>query len=132
MCIRDSRYQFSHLSANYAYSNYLPEPIDTRLLMLSSLGGWLDCRADWEPPGLDVESWVHRATMGRDHYVRVVYRGVLFPFGHKAVLIKVSERKFHGALPGNPAYLRQRMFMVVRERERRYDDACLLYTSRCV
>lgn len=120
------RYQFSHLSANYANTNYLPEPIDTRLLMLSSLGGWLDCRAEWEPPGLDVESWVHRATMGRDHYVRVVYRGVLFPFGHKAVLIKVSERKFHGALPGNPAYLRQRMFMVVRERERRYDDAALL------
>jgi len=116
------RYQLAHLSANFS-TDYVPQPMDTNLLMLSALGGWLDCRGDWEPPGLDVESWVHRAAMGRDHYVRVVYRGVLFPFGHRAVLIKVSERKFHGSLPGNPAYLRQRMFMVVREREKRYDDA---------
>ena len=117
------RYQISHLSANFSQSNYAPQPVETNLVMLSSLGAWLDARGDWDPPGLDVESWVHRATMGRDHYVRVVYRGVLFPFGHRAVLIKVSERKFHRSLPGNPAYLRQRMFMVVRERERRYDDA---------
>ena len=36
------RYQFSHLSANFAKTNYMPQPMDTRLLMLSSLGGWLD------------------------------------------------------------------------------------------
>lgn len=119
------RYQFSHLSANFSTS-YKPEPIDLNLLLLSSLGGWLDSRAEWEPEGLDVESWVHQASMGRDHYVRVVYRGVLFPFGHKAVLIKVSERKFHGQRAGNPAYLRQRMFMVVREREKSYLDAAHL------
>lgn len=116
------RQQLAHLSANFSMSNYAPQPVDTNLLMLSALGGWLDARGDWEPPGLDVESWVHRAALGRDHYVRVVYRGVLFPFGHRAVLIKVSERKFHN-VHGNAAYLRQRMFMVVRERERRYDDA---------
>ena len=116
------RYQVSHLSANFGMSNYQPQPIDTKLLMLSALGGWLDSRGAWEPPGLDVEEWVHRASMGRDHYVRVVYRGVLFPFGHRVALIKVSERKFHG-IHGNAAYLRQRMFMVVRQRERRYDDA---------
>lgn len=116
------RYQVAHLSSNFGMSNYQPEPVDTRLLMLSALGGWLDSRGAWDPPGLDVEEWVHRASMGRDHYVRVVYRGVLFPFGHRVALIKVSERKFHG-IHGNAAYLRQRMFMVVRERERRYDDA---------
>ncbi len=116
------RYQVSHLSANFSMSNYAPQPVDTKLLMLSALGGWLDSRGAWEPPGLDVEEWVHRASMGRDHYVRVVYRGVLFPLGHRVALIKVSERKFHG-IHGNAAYLRQRMFMVVRERERRYDDA---------
>jgi hypothetical protein len=116
------RYQIAHLSSNFSMSNYAPQPVEAERLALSALGGWLDARGDWEPPGLDVESWVHRASMGRDHYVRVVYRGVLFPFGHRAVLIKVSERKFH-PLPGRPAYLRQRMFMIVRERERRYDDA---------
>lgn len=120
------RYQIAHLSANFSVSNYAPEPINTHLLMLSTLGGWLDSRGDWEPPGVDLESWVHRASMGRDHYVRVVYRGLLFPLGHRAALIKVSERKFHKDAAGNAAYLRQRFFLMVRERERDYSDAYTL------
>ena len=86
----------------------------------------------WDPPGLSVEEWVHRASMGRDHYVRVVYKGFLFPFGHRVALIKVSERKFHNGrsgttrADGNTAYLRQRMFIIVRERERSYVDPQLL------
>ena len=88
--------------------------------MLTALGGWLDSRGAWEPPGLSVEEWVHRAAMARDHYVRVVYRGFLFPFGHRVSLVKVSERKFHNGkateeqVPGNTAYLRQRLFIVDR------------------
>ena len=121
------RYQFVHLSSNFTQSNYLPLPVQTNLLMLSALGGWLDSRGGWEPPGLSVEEWVHRASMARDHYVRVVYRGFLYPFGHRVSLVKVTERKFHQSgsrnnpLHGNPAYLRQRMFIVVREPVRRYD-----------
>ena len=124
------RYQIAHLSSNFNISGYEPEAIDTKAVMLSALGGWLDSRGEWEPPaGLSVEEWTHRATMGRDHFVRVVYKGFLFPFGHRAALIKVSERKFHpnkspneGIPDGNPAYLRQRMFLVVREKERTYDE----------
>lgn len=125
------RFQISHLSSNFSVSNYAPLPLDTNLLLLSSLGGWLDSRGAWDPPGLSVEEWVHRASMGRDHYVRVVYKGFLFPFGHRVALIKVSERKFHNgragtaSMPGNPAYLRQRMFIIVRERERSYVDPSL-------
>lgn len=126
------RFQIAHLSSNFELSNYSPEPIDTHQLMLSSLGGWLDARGEWDPPGLSVEEWSHRASMGRDHYVRVVYKGFLFPFGHRVSLIKVSERKFHNGtqntpkMDGNPAYLRQRMFIVVRERERTFVDEQLL------
>jgi len=123
------RYQIAHLSSNFSVKGYVPEPLDTNMMMLTALGGWLDSRGAWDPPGLSVEEWVHRATMGRDHYVRVVYRGFLFPFGHRVSLIKVSERKFHNGkatteqVPGNAAYLRQRLFIVIRERERTYDDA---------
>lgn len=126
------RYQIAHLSSNFSVSGYEPAPLDTNLMMLSALGGWLDSRGAWEPPGLSVEEWVHRATMGRDHYVRVVYRGFLFPFGHRVSLVKVSERKFHNGRataeqePGNAAYLRQRLFIVIREKERTYDDAAFL------
>ncbi|PZU06256.1 MAG: hypothetical protein DI605_19730 [Sphingomonas sp.] len=126
------RYQIAQLSSNFSVSGYTPEPLDTNMMMLTSLGGWLDSRGAWDPPGLSVEEWVHRATMGRDHYVRVVYRGFLFPFGHRVSLIKVSERKFHNGnataeqMPGNVAYLRQRFFIVIRERERAYDDTAFL------
>ena len=126
------RYQIAHLSSNFSVSGYVPEPVDTNLMMLTALGGWLDSRGAWNPPGLSVEEWVHRASMGRDHYVRVVYRGFLFPFGHRVSLIKVSERKFHNGkataeqVPGNTAYLRQRLFIVIREKERTYDDGLYL------
>ncbi|MDO9362035.1 MAG: hypothetical protein Q7T60_03845 [Sphingopyxis sp.] len=125
------RYQIPHLSSNFDVAGYSPEPLDTNMMMLTALGGWLDSRGAWDPPGLSVEEWVHRATMGRDHYVRVVYRGFLFPFGHRVALIKVSERKFHNGnptkqVPGNVAYLRQRMFIVIREKEHTYDEASYL------
>ena len=74
-------------------------PLDVDLLALSSLGAWLDSRGAWpfrQPTGLSVEEWRHRATLGRDHYVRVVYAGFLFPFGHRASVVKITERQFHG------------------------------------
>ena len=128
------RFQIAHLSSNFSVSGYAPRSVGTNLMMLSALGGWLDSRGNWEPPGLSVEEWVHRSTMARDHYVKVVYRGFLFPFGHRVSLVKVSERKFHNGakggngqpvieqVAGNTAYLRQRLFLIVRERERRFDD----------
>ncbi|WP_457302968.1 hypothetical protein, partial [Phyllobacterium sp. P5_D12] len=122
------RFQISHLSSNFSVPNYEPEPIATNLLMMSSLGAWLDSRGAWDPPGLSVEEWVHRASMGRDHYVRIVYKGCFFPFGHRAVLMKISERKFHNgrgtqeAVPGNTAYMRQQLFLAIRERERTFVD----------
>lgn len=74
---------------------------------------------------LTVEEWRYRATMGRDNYVRVVYKGYLFPFGHRASLIKVTERKFRyvdeGRMKGKvAAYLHQRMYIVVRQPEFTY------------
>ncbi|MGH9141932.1 MAG: hypothetical protein ACRD2I_12435 [Vicinamibacterales bacterium] len=132
------RFQITHLSSNFSKSKYTPNPIDTNLLMLSALGGWLDSRGAWTvPPGMSVEEWVHHATMGRDHYVRVVYKGFAYPFGHRVALIKVSERKFHNGArdgngqptieqrSGNTAYLRQRFFIVPRERDRQFVETSL-------
>lgn len=126
------RFNIVHLSSNYQLkvgsfaakdtTPYIPLPINIERMMLSTLGSWLNLRGAWPilPKHLAVEEWRHRSSMARDHYVRVVYRGYLFPFGHRASLIKVTERKFHHGLPGNPAYQRQRMFIVVREPERSY------------
>jgi hypothetical protein len=127
------RHNIVHLSANFRITyqdnpkqkpkEYRPDAITVRRMMLSALGAWLDTRGAWEPKaemGLSVEEWRQRGTMGRDHYVRVVYKGYLLPFGHRASLIKVTERKFHPSHPGNVAYLRQRMFIVVRQPERTF------------
>ncbi len=63
--------------------------------MLSSLGAWLDLKGYWdEDAPTNLESWRHIATMGRDHFVRIVTRGYLWPFGHKAVFTEITERKF--------------------------------------
>ena len=95
--------------------------VNVKRLALSTLGAWMDVRGAWQdqPAGIDVLEWTHRATMARDHYVKVVYAGYLFPFGHKATLIKVTERKFYrsSTSPEGPivAYLFQHMYIQVRE-----------------
>jgi hypothetical protein len=93
--------------------------------MLSALGALLDVEGSWTtlPEKVGLEQWRHLATLGRDFYVRVVYRGFLLPFGHSASLIKVTERKFENQSqtnPGRVAILRQRFFIVVREWVKQY------------
>ena len=75
------------------------------------------------PEHLDLSEWVHRASQGRDHYVRIVYEGELWPFRNKAALIKVTERQFRDTPDGAiGAYLVQHLFIVVRESVRTFDD----------
>ncbi|HZT97254.1 MAG TPA: hypothetical protein VFB34_10515 [Chloroflexota bacterium] len=127
----DDRYQITRLTSDFTgkwYSNdqtgdYVPSPAGVNRLALSTLGAWMNVRGYWDPQlqDLDLLEWEHKATMARDHYVKVVLAGYLFPFGHKAALVKITERKFTRTLQatGAPgpivAYLRQRMFILVRE-----------------
>lgn len=102
---------------------WTPEAVPTNRLMLTALGGWLDSRVLFETlpdGGLTIEEWKHRAAMGRDHEVKVVYSGFLLPFGHKASLVKITERKFADGPGGTTAYLFQRMFIIVREPEKQF------------
>jgi hypothetical protein len=123
----NDRFNFVHLTSDWRQTatlknrrrvDYEPDPVDVNRLMVTSLGGWLDSYGHWDirPDELSVEEWRHRAAMGRDHKVRVVRAGFLFPFGHKASLVKLTERK----IANGTAYLFQRMFIVVRETTRTY------------
>ena len=117
-----------HVSGNRRYAlqsgtSYDPQPVDVRRLALTSLGGWLDVHGEWTPP-ISITSligWTHRATQGRDNYVRTEHAGFLYPFGHLATLVTISERKFlprgrPGAGPhGDPPLLLQRQYIVVRQ-----------------
>ena len=115
---------------------YIPRPARSQRLALSALGALLDVEGNWNnwPEGVALEQWRHLATLGRDHYVRVVYRGFLKEFGHCASLIKVTERKFEYLdKPGKKnrvAVLRQQFFIVVRERVKEYTGAGHVHAGR--
>ena len=122
---RQDRHEIVHLTSDYFLKKpddrpLTPEPVDVNRLMLTPLGAWLDSQGLWEPPApLTVQEWTHKATMARDHFVRVVYKGYLLPFGNQASLVKVTERKFWKREDGQQvAYLFQRMFIIVRRPEK--------------
>ncbi|MCW3038456.1 MAG: hypothetical protein JWM31_361 [Solirubrobacterales bacterium] len=102
-------------------------PLQVRSLALSALGAWLDWSGEWQTDGLPhdsdfvrwMDSYRHRAVLGRDAYVRVAVPGFLFPFGHRAVWVTVSERKVRLRENG-VAYLWRRQFIVVRQPTRMY------------
>jgi hypothetical protein len=111
-----------------------PEPVTVRALALSSIGAWLDLYGQWDTKpyaarGLSVrQSWDHIATVGRDQYVRVATPGYLFPFGHSAVLITITERKIK-EFSAPQARMYQRDFIVVSEPARYYTGRDLPFSE---
>ena len=105
---------------------FIPSPATVDRLMLSSLGGWLDSDAHWDLPHLtgkynsSLLQWRQRTAQSRDSYVRIVRKGFLFPWGHRASLVTVTERKFAEKSGSVGAYLRQRTFIVVGQPSKNY------------
>ncbi|MBV9266765.1 MAG: hypothetical protein JO061_11405 [Acidobacteriaceae bacterium] len=117
------RDQIVALSSDFTIRDLPPKSIPVTKLMLSSLGAWLDVDGRWNPPPgpFDLAEWRHQATMGRDNYVKVVFKGFLCPFGHRAVLVVITERKFIENPAGQTtAYLIQRQFIVVKQPIKQY------------
>ncbi len=109
----------------------VPLPLRVRALSLTALGAQIDWSGAWDWQQYPrqsrtdarlravIESYRHKAGIGRDAYVRVTEPGFLFPFGHRAVFVTVTERKIEDR-SNAVAYLRQRYFIVVREPTRAY------------
>jgi hypothetical protein len=89
------------------------------LWSLSPLGAWLDVDAHFQQTPLSpLDQWVHRSTMGRDHYVRTVERGYLYPTGHRAVHVTVSARTIGDNMRGEPvAYIEKKRYVQLRDPE---------------
>lgn len=117
----NDRYQIVRLTSDQTLKEQR-RALEVKRLMLSALGGWFDSQGVWDSdvPALNLIEWTHRAGMGRDTYVRTIKKGYLFPFGHKATRIEITERKFRdvGSIQG--AYLTKREFIVVREPVKEY------------
>jgi hypothetical protein len=123
------RIQIARLSSDPVVN--LKRPITIEQLMLSAMGAWLKSYVDFGtgltedlPADFSVLHWRHIMTMGRDQYVRVVEKGYLFPFGHRANRITITERKPHPFLGNDPdahaAYLLQLEFIIIRQPEKSY------------
>ncbi|MBB4717108.1 hypothetical protein BJ965_006990 [Streptomyces luteogriseus] len=89
-------------------------PVAVDRLIMSQYGAWFSASVRW--PEL---AWSHRTAMGRDIHVEVAVQGVLFPFGHRATYIRLSERRFEQGPPALAA-LRKREILVVTEPDRDY------------
>ncbi|NUK75696.1 hypothetical protein HRW22_33080, partial [Streptomyces lunaelactis] len=87
-----------------------PDTAPTDRLELSSLGGSLAVRGSWKN-----FSWDHDATLGRDLKVRTVQKGVLYPLGHRAEYVEVTERRFHPESGKPIAALRKRRILTCTE-----------------
>ncbi len=136
--IRD-RCELVHLTSNYAITQQAhfcdngrifpldpkdllpPAPVQINRLMLTAMGGYLEAFGQWNPCKVDgshqltVQMWEHIATLGRDHYVKVVYKGYLAPFGLRASLVKVTQRYFQLNADNNwVAILHQHMYIVMK------------------
>ena len=115
----NNRQKLVHTTSNYE-AGFTPFPVPVNDLMLTTLGAYLDWHAFFDVPTpqdnyLNIIEWEHIATLGRDHFVKIVEEGYLFPFGHRAAVVKITERKFHQQTQA--AVNRQRMFIVVLEKE---------------
>ncbi len=93
--------------------------IDVDLLLLSTLGASVNIQGSWVPgpnTPVDTASWWHRASIGRDSYVRVVNIGYLFPWGNRASRITISDREIQVNSNGEAvAYLVQKQYIAVKE-----------------
>jgi len=122
----DDRHCIVHESSNWGIANFTPQAVQVEQLMLTPLGGWLDgvlqvsrtALANAKIIGsLNLLKWKHLANLARDHYVEVVYAGNMFPFGHEASLVRVTQR----VAKQNYAYNQQQFFIVISETEMKYN-----------
>lgn len=130
----------------------VPKPFTNAELNLSSRGATFSLRWQGEPPAADtmprnsvdklaffkaytIERYVHRASRGRDVFVDVTYKGFLFPFGYRAALVKLSERKYFPWI-GNKeaidptAYLAQRIYIVTPKPDKQFPALNQPFASR--
>ena len=128
---RRDRHDVVRLTSERTLPGIAPAAVER--MLLSSLGASLDVHGRWDTD-LDLIEWKHQATIGRDQYVKTVRKGYLFPLGHRATLVTITERKLAhapgilfasagGANDGGQglyAYMRQRVFIVVREPVKQY------------
>jgi hypothetical protein len=114
---------------------YIPQPVHTRRLMLSSFGAWAKLEGSWEYPTIiagqndhlgypkiTYTQWQHIASQGRDQYVKTVQKAYLCDTGHRASITTITERTFDGITTSVTALLTQYIYIEILEPVKDYSD----------
>jgi hypothetical protein len=126
--------EFPVLDADNAQAIQRPQQLRVHELWLSALGGSLIHDTQFLPSagandlwggkifdGFSIERWRAEIVLGRDIVGEVVYKGYLFPLGHRASLVKLTERLFlRSETLGVKAVLVQRIFVRVGRKTQAY------------
>lgn len=116
-----------HQSSNYEDlrlngKHVPPEPVQVDKLLLTALGAYFDAHAQWgAKDNVSLSRWLANTSLGRDHYVEYAELGYLYPYGHDAVLVTVSQREIRKAPAaggGNVAALTQFSLLVLQDLSR--------------
>lgn len=111
-------------TADFTREGSISRVIRCERLSLSTLGGWLNARYDDDTENNRLEQWLQQTMMGRDQYVRVIGRGNLYPYGHRASFIEITERNISPRIsdPGSRlvAFLKARKYIVIHDQEKVY------------
>src|SRR5271166_1354214 len=95
--------RLARLTSDFTLPN--PVPLDIHKLILTCLGASMDGGGAWDAvsnaPELTLASWHQVVATGRDQHIRQTTRGFLCPFGHRAALFTVTERKLEAASDGS-------------------------------
>jgi hypothetical protein len=121
----DDRTDLVRRTTDYRLDPEHRTPVRVNTLMLSTLGAALDVEGTWpelDDSSINLLSWRHLSNLGRDAYVRVVRRGFLLPFGHRASQIVITEREFRNNGAETVAVLIRRTYVSVRERRLRFPE----------
>jgi hypothetical protein len=125
---------FAVIDADDDQAMQRPQALRPTEMWLSGLGGTLLHDTRFQPSaganslyggkifdGFSVERWHEEVVLGRDIVGAVVYKGYLFPLGHRASLVKLTERLFVRSQEfGVKAVLVQRIFLRIGRKAMSY------------
>lgn len=132
------RHQLVHESSNFVLPNFVPQPVKAYKLFLTGLGAYLDSiftvdfkKIQQAGLNLSILKWRHIQTLAREHYVEIVEAGYIMPFGHEAVLIKITERKPHKASATATNFQRRLVVITEVSKDFGYRDGNGKYMEFC-
>jgi hypothetical protein len=102
-------------------------PPAAKYLMLTARGAFADVEGFWPQTkarscaNISLEKWHQIFTEGQDQKITIHKRGLLYPFGHRVIYVKDTNRKIHFQNGAFYAVEKTTYFLIIRQRTIQYD-----------